>query len=137
WHRLATALLSNNSSESDPSALTELGDALLAAGDVDAAHTCYLLSPQTSHIGRLGSPSARIVLVGSGGLPTNSFFSNVVSIRLSEIVEMCNVNSSLLSGDKHKLNGLIPHLQEYKISIIWWLIDMGNLNNALRYCQSL
>ncbi|KAG0707732.1 Sec23-binding domain of Sec16-domain-containing protein [Suillus ampliporus] len=65
WPELVAAVISSPLSPEWSATLTALGDYLVSHQQVEAAHACYLLSPQTSPIGGVGSPSGRIVLVGS------------------------------------------------------------------------
>ncbi|KAG9096746.1 hypothetical protein FRC06_008367 [Ceratobasidium sp. 370] len=62
WQEIAATILSN---QGDSSALTALGDYLISNKWTEAAHVCYLLSPATSPVGGISTPSVRMVLLGS------------------------------------------------------------------------
>ncbi|KAG9116043.1 Protein transport protein Sec16A, partial [Ceratobasidium sp. 392] len=62
WQEIVATIISN---QGDSSALTALGDYLISNKWTEAAHVCYLLSPATSPVGGLSTPSVRMVLLGS------------------------------------------------------------------------
>ncbi|KAG8990655.1 hypothetical protein FRB90_001674, partial [Tulasnella sp. 427] len=61
WQETA-ATIASNVSNSDTSALTALGDLLIANKWANAAHACYLVSLQTSTLGGAGSPTSKVIL---------------------------------------------------------------------------
>lgn len=95
----------------------------------------YLLSPQTSQLGGLGSPTTRIVLVGSaspGVTPT--FSKDPDSMLLSEILELAYSLSPPQKGQE-PFPGL-PHLQPYKLIRAHQLAELGHVQLATRYAGS-
>jgi len=92
----------------------------------------YLLSPQTSPMGGIGSPSARVVLIGSRSPHSwPAFFKDTDSIILSEIVEFALSLKSTPKGQE-VFRGL-PHLQAYKLIRASYLAEIGEIQAASRY----
>jgi hypothetical protein len=95
----------------------------------------YLLSPQTSQFGGLGSPTTRFVLVGSaspGVTPT--FSKDPDAILLSEIVELAYSLPPPQKGQE-PFPGL-PHLQPYRLIRAHQLAELGHIQLATRYAGS-
>jgi hypothetical protein len=91
----------------------------------------YLLSPQTSPIGGVGSPSARIVLIGSRSPHSWPTFSkDTDTIILSEIAEFALSLKSTPKGQE-PFHGL-PHLQAYKLIRASYLVEIGEIQTASR-----
>ncbi|THH33921.1 hypothetical protein EUX98_g247 [Antrodiella citrinella] len=88
WSQTAAMIFSNPMTTEASSALTALGDQLSTNNWIEAAHVCYLLSPQTSLIGGVSNSTSRIVLVG-GPNPAMipNFWKDTDPIILSEITE--------------------------------------------------
>ena len=92
----------------------------------------YLLSPQTSQLGGLGSPATRLVLVGSASpVVAPTFSKDPDSIILSEIVEFAYSLSAPQKGQE-PFPGL-PHLQPYKLIRAHKLAEFGHIQLATRY----
>lgn len=92
----------------------------------------YLLSPQTSQLSGLGSPTTRLVLVGSaspGVTPT--FSKDPDSMLLSEIVEFAYSLSPPQKGQE-PFPGF-PHLQPYRLIRAHQLAELGHVQLATRY----
>ena len=106
---------------------------------VMASYTCvfsYLLSPQTSPFGGLGSPTIRLVLVGSASpAVTPAFSKDLDSIILSEIVEFAYSLSTPQKGQE-PYPGL-PHLQPYRLIRAHQLAELGHIQLASRYAGSI
>lgn len=95
----------------------------------------YLLSPQTSQIGGLGSPTTRLVLVGSASPAiTPTFNKDPDSVILSEIVEFAYSLSPPQKGQE-QFPGF-PHLQPYKLIRAHQLAELGHVQLATRYAGS-
>jgi len=94
----------------------------------------YLLSPITSPMGGLGSPSTRLVLLGSRG-PHHSvnFHTDSDSFILSEIAEFA-MSLQLLPKDR-SFHGL-PHLQAYRLIRAFSLAEVGHIDIAKRFVLS-
>lgn|ERR1700743_526659 len=91
----------------------------------------YLLSPQTSQLGGIGSSTTRLVLVGSAGpaiVPT--FNRDPDSIILSEIVEFA-YSLSIPQKGQEPFPGL-PHLQPYRLIRAHSLAELGHVQLATR-----
>lgn len=90
----------------------------------------YLLAPQSTVLGTIGSPG-RITLVGSRGpTATPNFHVNDDAIVLSEIVEFALSLAPLTKGQE-PFSGL-PHLQAYKLVRATNLAEMGHMLAASR-----
>ncbi|KAG2368595.1 Sec23-binding domain of Sec16-domain-containing protein [Suillus spraguei] len=136
WPELVASMVSSPLSPEWSATLTALGDYLVSHQQVEAAHVCYLLSPQSSPIGGIGSPSCRVVLVGSRNPHAwPSFYKDTDTIILSEIAEFA---FSLKSGTKGQefFHGL-PHLQAYKLIRASYLAEIGEIQAASRYCEAI
>lgn len=82
----------------------------------------YLLSIQTSPLGGIGAPSARLTLIGSDspGLRRN-FHLHVDAIRYTETIEFA---LSLLPPPAKEPFGGLVHLQSYKLLCAWQLAEL-------------
>jgi len=89
----------------------------------------YLLSPQTSVIGGLGSPSAKITVVGSKN-PAD-IMKNMDSLILSEILEFALALVPAIKG-QDAFHGM-PHLQAYRFIRAVSLAEIGDMQLANRY----
>lgn len=87
----------------------------------------YLVSPQSSIHSGLDTPHVRMTLLGADG---PNAFHDIDAYFLTELFEFA------LST---KQNGAasLPFLQGYKLMHAWWLADLGLLNLAQRYCESI
>ncbi|KAL5511852.1 hypothetical protein ACEPAH_5070 [Sanghuangporus vaninii] len=136
WPEHAIMLFSGQMGAESSSALTTLGDYLISNDWVEAAHCCYLLSPQTSPIGGVGAPSVRIVLVGSHSPHRNaSFFTDPDAFMFSEILEFALSLHPPPKGQE-AFQGF-PHLQVYRLIRAFQLAEMGYINTAKRYCEAI
>ncbi|RPD66236.1 hypothetical protein L226DRAFT_609114 [Lentinus tigrinus ALCF2SS1-7] len=135
WAKTAAMILSNPPTPESSAALTALGDQLAAHQWIEAAHACYLLSPQTSPLGGLGS-SSRLILLGSPP-PTASptFYKDPDPIIFSEIVEFAMSLATPTKGQE-PFAGL-PHLQPYRLIRATCLAELGHVQLATRYCEAI
>lgn len=130
WSWILSTIISNRTAD-DFVAITGLGDALLKAGEVFAAHVCYILSDDASLISSAVDPNCRIVYLGrKHDLHPTSFHRDWSSLRLTEVLEYTLKQAS---GGHCVLN----HLQPYKIVFAHWLSDLGLSDLALKYCETL
>lgn len=109
---------------------------LLFTGGYVLIKSSYLLAPQTSPVGGLGHPSARIILVGSQSPQTwPSFAKDPDAIILSEILEFAQ---SLVTPAKGQdaYSGL-PHLQAYRFIRAMTLAELGDVPLATRFVISV
>ncbi|KAJ6547614.1 Sec23-binding domain of Sec16-domain-containing protein, partial [Mycena capillaripes] len=136
WADTAAMILSNPMTPDTSAALTALGDQLLSHQWVEAAHACYLLSPQTSPIGGIGNPSARIVLLGSRSPQIwPSFYKDSDPVIFTEILEFALSLAPPAKG-QDAFYGL-PHLQAYRFIRAMALAELGELQIASRYCEAI
>ncbi|KAI6022685.1 Sec23-binding domain of Sec16-domain-containing protein [Pisolithus marmoratus] len=136
WPEIVASALTDVSNPEWSAAITALGDYLLSHQQVEAAHVCYMLSPQTSMIGGVGSPSARIVLLGSQSphsMPT--FCKDFDATIFSEILEFAFSLKATPKGQEPFLG--FPHLQAYKLVRAVYLAEIGHLQAASRYCEAI
>ncbi|KAG0005684.1 hypothetical protein BGZ80_005405, partial [Entomortierella chlamydospora] len=132
WRDTLIMILSNRTS-GDQSAISSLGDMLLKEGWVEAAHICYLLSPQSSVHSGLDAQSNRLVLIGADASPHAifPFYKNVGAFQKTEIYEFaCALRSSGATGG-------LPFFQAYKLIYIWTLVEWGMFSEAGRYLESV
>ncbi|KAI6166996.1 Sec23-binding domain of Sec16-domain-containing protein [Pisolithus thermaeus] len=107
-------------------AITALGDYLLSHQQAEAAHVCYMLSPQTSIIGGVGSPSARIILLGSQSPHSKpTFCKDFDATIFSEILEFAFSLKATPKGQESFLG--FPHLQAYKLIRAVYLAEIGHV----------
>lgn len=150
WAETVAMMISNPASPETSAALTALGDHLSANQWIEAAHAwydlshiyphitysygrvfSYLMSPQTSQFGGLGSPATRLVLVGSASpAVTPAFSKDPDSMILSEIVEFAYSLSAPQKGQE-PFPGL-PHLQPYRLIRAHQLAELGHVQLATR-----
>lgn len=92
----------------------------------------YLLSPQTSPIGGIGNPSARVVLLGSRSPQTWSGFTRDSDpIIFTEILEFALSLVTPAKGQE-SFNGF-PHLQAYRFMRAMALAELGHVQEANRF----
>lgn len=98
--------------------------------------TSYLLSPQSSPIGGVGAPSARMVLIGSHSPHRNVLFSaDPDAFIFSEITEFALSLHTPPKGQEGFTG--FPHLQAYRLIRAVQLADMGHISLAKRYCEAM
>ncbi|KAJ7109395.1 Sec23-binding domain of Sec16-domain-containing protein [Mycena epipterygia] len=136
WADTVAMMLSNPMTADTSAALTALGDQLLSHQWVEAAHACYLLSPQTSPVGGIGNPSARIVLLGSRSPQVwPSFYKDSDPVIFTEILEFSLSLAPPVKG-QDAFYGL-PHLQAYRFIRAMALAELGEVQLANRYCEAI
>lgn len=136
WPEIVASALTNVSNPEWSAAITALGDYLLSHQQVEAAHVCYMLSPQTSIIGGVGSPSARIILLGSQSPHSKpTFCKDFDATIFSEILEFAFSLKATPKGQEPFLG--FPHLQTYKLIRAVYLAEIGHVQAASRYCEAI
>ncbi|KAJ6502501.1 Sec23-binding domain of Sec16-domain-containing protein [Mycena sanguinolenta] len=136
WADTAAMMLANPMTADISAALTALGDQLLSHQWVEAAHACYLLSSQSSLVGGIGNPSARIVLLGSRSPQVwPSFYKDSDPVIFTEILEFALSLAPPAKG-QDAFYGL-PHLQAYRFIRAMSLAELGELPLASRYCEAI
>ncbi|KAF9945845.1 hypothetical protein BGZ72_000921 [Mortierella alpina] len=131
WRDTLVMILSNRTS-GDQTAISSLGDLLLKEGWVEAAHICYLLSPQSSVHSGPDAQLNRLVLIGADANPhAFPFYKNVEAFQKTEIYEFaCALRSAGATGG-------LPFLQAYKLIYVWTLVELGMFSEAGRYLASV
>ncbi|KAJ3551916.1 hypothetical protein NM688_g4435 [Phlebia brevispora] len=136
WTETAAMMISSPMTAETSSALTALGDQLLANNWVEAAHACYLLSPQTSPIGGAGAPSVRVVLYGAPSPHVKpNFWKDPDPVIFTEIVEFALSLAAPTKGQEAFVG--IPHLQPYRLVRASSLAELGHVQLANRYCEAI
>jgi hypothetical protein len=148
WPEIAATIVSSPLSPECSATLTALGDYLVSHNLVEGAHAwydgflfrpyavltppfSYLLSPQTSTMGGVGSPGARMVLLGSQSPHTKpTFFRDADPIIFTEIAEFAFSLKTPPKGQE-PFHGF-PHLQAYKLIRAAYLADIGHVQAATR-----
>ncbi|CCM02366.1 uncharacterized protein FIBRA_04461 [Fibroporia radiculosa] len=132
WTEAVAMIYTNPMTLETSSTLTALGDQLVANQWYEAAHACYLLSPQTSPIGTSG----RIILLGSPGPSSwRSVANDPDPIILTEIAEFALSLATPAKGQE-AFTGL-PHLQPYRLIRAAVLAEIGHVQLANRYCEAI
>ncbi|KAL0946874.1 hypothetical protein HGRIS_013040 [Hohenbuehelia grisea] len=134
WTETLAMMLSSPMTKEASAAVTALGDQLAASHWIEAAHVCYLLSPQTSPLGGIGNPAARITLLGSRN-PQLRPQSDTDPVVLTEVLEFA---LSLVTPAKgvEPFTGL-PHLQAFRLLRATSLAEIGEIQLANRYCEAI
>ncbi|KAF7304925.1 Protein transport protein sec16 [Mycena kentingensis (nom. inval.)] len=136
WAETVAMMFSSPMTADTSAALTALGDQLLAHQWVEAAHVCYLLSPQTAPLGGLGNPTARIVLLGSRSPQVwPSFYKDSDPAIFTEILEFALSLTPPAKGQDAFFG--FPHLQAYRFIRAIGLAELGELQLASRYCEAI
>ncbi|KAF5380963.1 hypothetical protein D9615_003970 [Tricholomella constricta] len=138
WAETVAMMLSNPLSPETSAALTAMGDHLAANQLFEAAHIpiSYLLAPQTSPWGGLAHPSARFVLVGSRNPQTYpQFAKDQDPMIFSEIAEFALSLATPPKG-QDAFSG-ITHLQAYRFIRAMSLAEIGDIQQANRYCDAV
>ncbi|KAE8213173.1 hypothetical protein CF327_g3273 [Tilletia walkeri] len=135
WRDSAAAVAANRSA-GDSGVLTAMGDGLMLSEFIEAAHVCYLLSPQTSVIGGVDTPGSRATLLG-GHNPRASvlYLRDLDSILLTEIYEFAQSLLPAVKGQE-AFNGL-PHLQAFRLVHAITLAELGDTARAQKYCEAI
>ncbi|KAI0224079.1 vesicle coat component [Massospora cicadina] len=119
------AFIFANRTPGDGAAICALGDELVA-GDVSAAHACYLLSSGAAIHGPPDAVGVRLVLVGA---PLTANLARADdALRLTECYELALAKSG---------NPGMNFLQAYKLHRAWQLAGTGRLEEALNYCRDI
>ncbi|KAH7871832.1 Sec23-binding domain of Sec16-domain-containing protein [Lentinula edodes] len=136
WAEIVAMMLSSTVNAETSATMTALGDQLAGNGWTEAAHVCYLLSPQTSTVAGSQHPSARIVLLGARNPHLSSnFLSDPDPIILSEIHEFA-LSLAPVSKGQEAFGGL-PHLQVYRFIRAIGLAELGEVSISNRYCEAI
>ncbi|KAI0636872.1 Sec23-binding domain of Sec16-domain-containing protein [Trametes polyzona] len=135
WAKTAAMMLSNPLTPDSSSALTALGDQLSAHQWIEAAHSCYLLSPQTSPLGAMGSHPRLTLLGGPSATTSPTYYKDPDPIIFSEIAEFAMSLASPAKGQEAFVG--LPHLQPYRLLRAACLAEIGQVQQANRYCEAI
>ncbi|KAI8379686.1 Sec23-binding domain of Sec16-domain-containing protein [Radiomyces spectabilis] len=126
WTETLGLILANRTAR-DAEAITAIGDLLKTAGWIEAAHFCYLLSPQTSVHSGIDAVNVRLTLIGAQGPHA---YTQLDALYLTELYEFA-------LATKQSSPVPLPFLQGYKFAHALWLADMGCVGEAQRYCEAI
>ncbi|KAI7864453.1 Sec23-binding domain of Sec16-domain-containing protein, partial [Spinellus fusiger] len=126
WQETLLLILANRTPR-DYEAITALGDLLKAQRWIEAAHICYILSPQSSLHSGIDAPHVRLTLLGTDG---HTISRDLDALYLSELYEFAMSN-------KQTITTSMPFLQPYKLAYAWQLVDYGLTGHAQRYCEAI
>jgi hypothetical protein len=115
WPEVLATLLSNPAS-GYIDMVRQLGDSVLANGDVCAAHACYLCIEDA-----VGERLVQLYGAHAGAIPTAE------SIQRTEVAEY----AQSLAGSSAMLMSFLP----YKLVYATWLADCSIFDKALDYCD--
>jgi hypothetical protein len=130
--RETVALILNNRSEGDASALISLGRLLSQYGRVEAAHVCFIFARSVLKVGGADDPQADVVLISADHrLNPLEMGVELEPILLTEVYEFA-LSLSSPSGSY-----VIPHLQNYKLAHAYQLAENGYRSDAQAYCDAI
>lgn len=129
WRKSLTMILNNRIGQED-SAITSLGQSLLASGQIYAAHFCLLLCIKPA-IGPVDDTNAIFSLIGL----QNSIIGGW-TLEKNEAVIMSEIYEFAMTLAQPKSSGL-PHLLAFKLQRAHLLTDAGHVAAAKRYCEGI
>jgi len=130
--RETVALILNNRSEGDASALLSLGRLLVQYGRVEAAHVCFIFARSVLKVSGVDDPQADLVLIGADHrLNPLEMGVELEPIMLTEVYEFA---MSLASPTG---SFVMPHLQNYKLAHAYQLAENGYRTDAQAYCDAI
>jgi hypothetical protein len=130
--RETVALILNNRSEGDASALQSLGRLLAQYGRVEAAHICFIFARSVVHVGGVDDAQADLVLIGA------DHRQNPLELGVElEPILLMEVYEFALSLASPTGSHIIPHLQNYKLAHAYQLAENGYRADAQAYCDAI
>ena len=130
--RETVALILNNRSEGDSSALLSLGRLLAQYGRVEAAHVCFIFAHAVVNVSGVDDVQADLVLLGADhGKYPSELGIDLDTVLLTEVYEFALSLST--PGGSH----IIPHLQNYKLEHAYHLAEYGYRADAQAYCDAI
>jgi hypothetical protein len=130
--RETVALILNNRSDGDVSALLSLGKLLAQYGRVEAAHICYIFARSVAHISGVDDTSADLVLIGID----HKQHATELGIDLEPIL-LTEVYEFALSLSAQNNPHIMPHLQNFKLAHAYQLAEYGYRADAQAYCDAI
>jgi hypothetical protein len=130
--RETVALILNNRSEGDVSALLSLGRLLAQYGRIEAAHICFIFARSVAHFSGVDDAQSDLVLIGIDHKQNVTELGiDVESILLTEVYEFA------LSLSSQNNSHIMPHLQSYKLVHAYQLAEHGYRTEAQAYCDAI
>jgi len=130
--RETVALILNNRSDGDVSALLALGRLLAQYGRVEAAHVCFIFARPVVHLSGVDDTQADLVLIGADHRRNPLELGvDLEPVLLTEVYEFALSLSS--QGGSH----VVPHLQNYKLAHAYQLAENGYRTDAQAYCDAI
>ncbi|KAJ3183528.1 vesicle coat component [Geranomyces variabilis] len=132
WREVLCIILANRT-PGDSAAIAVLGDKLRMYNKRAAAEFCHLVASLPNTIGGFDTPGVRAVLLGADHINyPASFFKSSTALRKTELFEYAQ---TLLDGAG--IANALPHLQAYKVYHASLLADLGLIDEASKYCESI
>lgn len=129
--RASLATIMTNPVRGDVTTIEHLAQSLVAVGDVEAAHICYLCAEHTPDPCRFDS-AATLTLLGLGSAPSPAVLPPVHTVRLTEVLEFARAQASE-GADLQGIHGF----HTFKLALAAALADAGHTDRALQYCNSM
>ncbi|THV85361.1 hypothetical protein D6D29_02409 [Aureobasidium pullulans] len=131
WRETLCLIISNRSNN-DVQAIAALGKLLSSYGRSEAAHTCFLFAKASAHLGGADDEKSDFVLLGADHKNQSQELSDLDSIMLTEIYELC-VSLAPAPGTSPTLH----HLQAFKYQHAQILTEHGLRSEAQAYCDAI
>ncbi|WVQ99280.1 hypothetical protein IAU59_006412 [Kwoniella sp. CBS 9459] len=128
WREVIGAVLFN-AKPTELSCLDELGSKFLNMGLINAAHTCFLLSPLSPFFDISPAAYDRQIMLAHN-------FRDEEAIVFAEIAEYARSLVPVVKGPEPPVVGL-PQLLPYKLARAWRLAELGEVELAKKYCASI
>ena len=131
WKKILAAIISNRSpSHRWDFFASSLGDRLLAAGDITAAHFCYLTCG--SSLASPGRKGCKLTLIGVDVEPTDLLIMTDLSIAA-----LARTEAYEWAKRHGNPSAMIDHLQPLKLQYAMLLVEYGYEEAALSYARSI
>ncbi|ORX36789.1 Sec23-binding domain of Sec16-domain-containing protein [Kockovaella imperatae] len=128
WRQVLSALVFN-CKPTDLACIDDLAAKLNATGLVNAAHACHLLSPSSTFSDNTPSAFERLI-----GLTQNPRDED--ALVFAEVGEYARSLIPVPKGQEQPVPGL-PQLLPYKLQRAWRLAELGEVDQAKRYCTAI
>ncbi|OAL55554.1 hypothetical protein IQ07DRAFT_529195 [Pyrenochaeta sp. DS3sAY3a] len=130
--RETVALILNNRSDGDVSALLSLGRLLAQYNRVEAAHICFIFARPVLNLNGVDDAQADLVLFGADHRQNPL----EVGVELEPIL-LTEVYEFAMSLSSQSGSHIIPHLQNYKLAHAYQLAEFGYRTEAQAYCDAI
>ncbi|KAI9197491.1 Sec23-binding domain of Sec16-domain-containing protein, partial [Polychytrium aggregatum] len=125
WKETVAMILSNRTA-GDLHVISAFGDLLKMHGCSMAAHICYFMTPGQSLLSGWDQPGAKLTLVGADS--SAAVHRHIEAIQATEILEHIHITNGAIC---------LPHFQAYKLVYASLLADLGYVDEALSYFESI